>query len=270
MAAKSCAGSARSSPWSRWQVCSVRSFSPTFTRPRETYAGILHGHPVSFAAFKQGPWYHYGVLALEQTQLSMRSPFLDNDFVRTVFRAPASALASNEVSLRLIADGNRALLRIPTDRGLAGNRGRISGAASRGLLEFLFKAEYAYDMGMPQWLARLDHAVSPLRLERVFLGRHKIFHFRVWYRDALAGYVREMLLDPRSLSRPYIERKGLEAVVRGHLKGDRNYTTELHKVLTLELLHRLFLDNSETWACGGRQGPPVVLPQLEMERASLR
>jgi hypothetical protein len=32
-------------------------------------------------------------------------------------------------------------------------------------------------------------------------------------------------------------------VVRSHLKGDRNYTTEIHKVLTLELLHRLFLDS---------------------------
>src|SRR5438477_1875397 len=223
----------------------------------ETYAGIHRGHPVSFAAFKQGPWYHYGVLGLEQTQLSMRSPYLDNDFVRTVFRSPASSLASHEVSLRLIADGNRALLRIPTDRGLAGNRGRVLGATSRGLLEFLFKAEYAYDMGMPQWLARLDHALSPLRLERIFLGRNKAFHFRVWYRDALAGYVQEMLLDPRALSRPYIERKGLEAVVRGHLKGDRNYTTELHKVLTIEILHRLFQDNPET-GCSGGPGVPVA------------
>jgi asparagine synthase (glutamine-hydrolysing) len=226
---------------------------PDVHQAGETYAGILRGHPVSFAAFKQGPWYFYGVLALEQTQVSMRSPFLDNDFVRTVFRSPASALASNEVSLRLIADGNRALLRIPTDRGLAGNQGRISGAISRGLLEFLFKAEYAYDMGMPQWLARLDHAFSPLRPEHLFLGRHKVFHFRVWYRDAVAGYVQEMLLDPRALSRPYIERKGLEAMVRGHVKGDRNYTTELHKVLTLELVHRLFLDNPETGGRGGRR-----------------
>ncbi len=211
----------------------------------ETYAGLLRGHPLSFAVFKQGPWHHYGVLALEQTQLSLRSPYLDNDFVRTVFRAPESALATSEVSLRVIADGNGDLLRIPTDRGLAGNGGRLSGAASRSLLEFLFKAEYAYDLGMPQWAARVDHVLSPLRLERLFLGRHKIFHFRVWYRDALAGYLREMLLDSRSLSRPYIDRKGLETLVRGHLKGDRNHTSEIHKVLTLEILHRLFIDNPE-------------------------
>ena len=31
-------------------------------------------------------------------------------------------------------------------------------------------------------------------------------------------------------------------MVGGHLKGDRNYTNEIHKVLTLELLYRLFLD----------------------------
>jgi asparagine synthase (glutamine-hydrolysing) len=221
-------------------------FAPEFLRytrqASETYAGILSGHPVSFAAFKQGPWHLYGILAMEQTQISVRTPFLDNDLVRTVFRAPESALADGDLALRLIADGNGDLLRIPTDRGLGGSGGRLSEVASHAFLEFLFKAEYGYDMGMPQWVARLDHALSRLHLERLFLGRHKIFHFRVWYRDALSQYVREVLLDPQTLSRPHFERKGVEAMVRGHLKGDRNYTTPIHKALTLELLHRLFLD----------------------------
>jgi asparagine synthase (glutamine-hydrolysing) len=211
---------------------------------RQTYDDLLSEHPVSFAVFKQGPWHQYGVLALEQTQLSMRSPYLDNDLVRTVFRAPELALATSAISLRLIADGNDALMRIATDRGLGGDRGCIPEAASHAVLEFLFRAEYAYDRGMPQWLARVDHALSILHLERLFLGRHKIFHFRLWYRDILAGHVRETLLDPRSLSRPYLERRRIETVVQGHLTGDRNYTTELHKLLTLELLHRLFLDSN--------------------------
>jgi len=208
----------------------------------ERYTGLVRGHPLSFAAFKQAPWHHYGVLALEQTQLSLRSPYLDNDLVRTAFRAPPSALATNEVRLRLIGDGNPALRRIRTDRGFGGGGGHLAAAASRGFFEFWFKAEYAYDYAMPEWLARIDHRLSAFRLERLFLGRHKFYHFRVWYRDVLSEYVREMLLDPRTLSRPYLERKGLEAVVKGHLKGDRNYTIEIHQVLTLELLHRLFVD----------------------------
>jgi hypothetical protein len=31
--------------------------------------------------------------------------------------------------------------------------------------------------------------------------------------------------------------------VNGHLTGNRNYTTEIHRLLTLELTHRLFLDS---------------------------
>ncbi len=172
----------------------------------------------------------------------MRSPYLDNDLVRTVFRAPKSGRESSDVRVRLVWDGNPALGRIRTDRGVGAGPGRLSRLISRGLLNFTSKAEYAYDYGMPQWLAQLDHLFSPLHLERFFLGKHRLLHFRVWYRDALSSYVRQMLLDDRALSRPYLDRKGLEAVVRGHLKGDRNYTVEIHKVLTLELLHRLFFD----------------------------
>jgi asparagine synthase (glutamine-hydrolysing) len=215
----------------------------------KTYAAVRNVHPVTFAAFRQSPWYHHGVLALEQTQLTVRSPYLDNNFVRAVYLAPSSGNGNGgskgdggDVRLRLIADGSAALRRIPSDRGVGGDFGPLRSAISRGLLEFTFKAEYAYDYGMPQWVAQADHLFSQLRLERLFLGRHKFLHYRVWYRDALAGYVREILLDPRTLSRPYLERKSLERMVNSHLRGDRNYTTTIHKMLTLELLNRQFFD----------------------------
>ena len=210
---------------------------------KQTYAALVNGHPLSFAVFRQAPWHHYGLLALEQTQLSLRSPYLDNDFVRAVFRAPQAMLTNNDVSLRLIADGSPELRKIRTDRGLSGNHWRLRAAALRSFLEFTFKAEYAYDYGMPQAVAKIDHLFSSFHLERLFLGRHKFYHFRIWYRDALAKYIREMLLDSRTLSRPYLQRSAVEAIVRGHTKGDRNHTTEIHKILTLELLHRLFLDS---------------------------
>jgi asparagine synthase (glutamine-hydrolysing) len=234
----------------------VRAFKPTTPAPglfsaelmsqvkasHETYGRIVEGHPLSFAVFRQAPWHHYGLLSLEQTQLSLRSPFLDNDFVRTVFRAPESACANNDVCLRLIAEGNPALRGIRTDRGLITNPGRFSTSVLQSYLEFTAKAEYAYDYGMPQWVAGVDHAFAPLHFERLFLGRHKFYHFRVWYRDALAKYVQDMLLDPRTLSRPYLERKAIEPMVKAHIKGNRNYTTEIHDLLSLELLHRLFVD----------------------------
>ncbi len=216
--------------------------TPYFRQAQATYNGFAQTHPVTFAAFRQAPWHHYGLFALEQTQLSVRSPYLDNDLVRTAFRAPQSSLTTADDCLRLIADGDAGLRQIRADRGLGGNHGRLTAAAARSFLEFTFKAEYAYDYGMPQWVARIDHLCSPLHFERIFLGRHKFYHFRVWYRDALASYVREMLLDSRTLSRPYLERNAVERIVQGHLKEGRNYTTEIHKVLTLELVQRQFLD----------------------------
>ena len=133
-------------------------FQPEFLshvrQAEQTYARNIQGNALSFAVFKQSPWNHYGILALEQTQLALRTPYLDNDLIRAVFRAPQSALAGSQDSLRLIADGKRELLRIPTDRGIGGERGQFSGAVYHAFLEFLFKAEYAYDMGMPQSVAR--------------------------------------------------------------------------------------------------------------------
>jgi asparagine synthase (glutamine-hydrolysing) len=208
----------------------------------QTYAGLLRTHPVSFAVFRQAPWFNYGLLALEQTQVTMRSPYLDNDLVRVVFRAPAPASTTNDACLRLIADGDPALAQLPTDRGVGGAAGPLASAASRAFLQFQFKAEYAYDYGMPQWAAWVDGRLSRLRLERAFLGRHKFSHFRLWYRTVLADHVREMLLDSRTLSRPYVERRRIEAIVESHVAGTGNFTTEIHKLLTLELVHRLFVD----------------------------
>jgi asparagine synthase (glutamine-hydrolysing) len=209
-------------------------------RAEETYNRSLQVHPMTFVAFRQSPWHHFGVLGLEQTQVAVRSPYLDNDLVRTIYKAPGTIAANEEARLRLIREGNPALAKLRTDRGIGG----LNSVFTRGLLEFLFKAEYAYDYGMPQWVAQVDHLFAPLHLERIWLGRHKVFHFRVWYRDQLAKYVREMLLDPRSLARPYVEPKAVRAVVEGHIKGNRNYTTEIHRLLTLELTHRLFVDSN--------------------------
>jgi asparagine synthase (glutamine-hydrolysing) len=215
-------------------------------RAYSTYAGIRRVHPVTFAAFRQSPWYHHGVLALEQTQLTVRSPFLANDFVAAVYRAPANLPASEDVRLRLIADGSQDLRRIPSDRGVGGTLGPLASALARAWFEFTFKAEYACDYGMPQWAERINSWISPLRLDRIFLGRHKFLHYRVWYREALADYVQEILLDHRTLSRPFLQGTKVEAMVKGHVRGERNSTTAIHKLLTMELLFRQFFDAQST------------------------
>jgi asparagine synthase (glutamine-hydrolysing) len=218
------------------------SFSSHLKRAKEKYRSLVQVHPLSFAVFCQAPWHHYGLLSLEQSQLTLRSPYLDNEFVRTVFRAPQETLKNDEISLRLIGDGDPALRRLRTDRGIGGDLPYWAAALQRAYLEFTFKAEYAYDYGMPQAAVRVDHALSSFHLERMFLGRHKFYHYRAWYRDVLGNFVREILLDRRAISRPYLQRNAVESMIKDHLGGRRNCTTAIHKILTLEYIHRLFID----------------------------
>jgi asparagine synthase (glutamine-hydrolysing) len=83
-----------------------------------------------------------------------------------------------------------------------------------------------------------------LGLERIFLGRHKIYHYRVWYRDALSDFVRDTLFSSKSLARPWVVPATVRSMVSSHLKGNRNHTMEIHKLLSLEILHRLFFDRN--------------------------
>ncbi|MBV9298468.1 MAG: hypothetical protein JO066_05780 [Verrucomicrobia bacterium] len=207
-----------------------------------TYANELGGNLLSFIAFKQAPWYMTGKFAVERSQVTLRTPFLDNDLVSLAYQAPRGVALSNEGALRLIADGKPVLGRFGTDRGVAFRSIPGVTRAHHLFQEFTFKAEYAYDYGMPQWLARSDHVLMPFHLERLFLGRHKVHHFRVWYRDALSRYLKAILLDPRTRARPYIRGEFLEKIIRSHTEGYGNYTLELHKVLTLELIQRTLME----------------------------
>lgn len=211
---------------------------------QRTYAEEARGSRLAFIAFKQVPWHHFARFSVEQSQLSVRSPFLDNDLVALAFRAPTSPDAGLELSLRLIADGNAQLARIPTDRGLTYPARGIGNRFKRSFHEFLAKAEYAYDYGMPDWLARADRCLAPLHLERLFLGRQKFCHFRSWYRDRLTGFVRDILLDSRSLNRPYLQRQGVERIVSEHTSGRRNHTLSLHKLLSAEFIHRSLFERA--------------------------
>jgi asparagine synthase (glutamine-hydrolysing) len=216
---------------------------PLIQAAAETYATELNDHRVSFCVFKQAPWYSRKVFALERSQLVLRTPYLDNDLVALAYQAPPECLDIS-FPLRLISEGNPALAEVWTDRGFNLRPAPGTRRARRLLQEFTFKAEYAYDVGMPQWLARIDHVLSPLHLEKVFLGRHKTYHFRVWFRDELADYVKEILLDSRSLQRPYLRRRQVENTIKEHVNGSGNHTDEIIRLLTVELMQKKLLESA--------------------------
>jgi asparagine synthase (glutamine-hydrolysing) len=208
----------------------------------QTYFSELSEHRLSFVAFKQVPWHHYSRLALEQSQLTLRSPYLDNDLVALAFQMPNKLSSTNELSLRLITEGNHALGKIQTDRGVLYPPLPVITKLTNLYQELTFKAEYVFDYGMPHWLAKFDNMFNGLHFERIFLGRHKFYHFRMWYRNDLSHYVKNILLDKRTRDRPYFNARRIEGMVKSHIEGKGNYTLEIHRVLTSELLQRQLIE----------------------------
>lgn len=196
----------------------------------------------SYIAFKQVPWHHYNRYCMEQSQLTIRSPYLDNELVALSFQAPAELSINKALAFRLIAESKPSLAELPTDRGVFSRASLFPFKIKQWIEEFMPRAEYVYDYGMPQWLSRIDRYLSPLHIERFFLGRQKYYHFRIWYKNELSDYVKEILLDQRTLNRTYLDRSCIERMVTAHVKGSGNYTLELHKLLTSELIQRLLIE----------------------------
>ena len=170
------------------------------------------------------PWSGYGNLNIRQSQLVVRTPFLDNDFVNLIFRALDKVLRNNEVSFRLINDGNPLLTKIGDARGIKTSK--------------LFS-----NCNILNWIIRIKKYCWNIECKRRFLSINNSHHFRIWYRHKLSDYVKEILLDERSTIRFYINKASIEHIVTEHLKGKKNYTLEISKLLIAEFVHRLFIDD---------------------------
>ncbi len=213
------------------------SFTPEFNellqQAADTYRQEAAGHRLSFIAFKQVPWHHYPRHSIERSQVTPRAPFLDNELVALAYRAPTRLATSPQPLLELIAAGNPRLESVPTDRMLQRGKPSLVAKLRQQWQEFTAKAEYAYDYGMPRRLVQADHILSRLHLERLFLGRHKFYHYRIWYQNQLSDYLRTRI----STGSPSCYRDGAVAqMINEHLGGRSNRTLELHRMLTVQLI----------------------------------
>jgi asparagine synthase (glutamine-hydrolysing) len=220
-------------------------FTPGFARlldtAEETYRAEAAGHRLTFIACKQVPWFHHARFAIEKSQLTPRSPFLDNELVALAYQVPGHLALSPRPLLDLIASGNSRFAAIGTDRGLRRRSVPLVSHVANSWHNFTAKAEYASDYGMPGWLARASRTVPRLRWERLFLGRHKFYHFRSWYRDQLAGAVRAQTDSANNPPLFCYRDDSVRRVVDQHMAGDANRTLELHQLLSVQLIDRLLI-----------------------------
>lgn len=217
-------------------------FRPYVQKAHATFADICAGHRLSFSVFKEVPWHLYGCLAAAQSQLTLRTPYLDNDLVGLFYQLLMPPRSPLQISTRLIIENNPELIKTPTDRGMMGEKHILFSRLDKILHWLTFKMDYYCNEGLPHWFAKFEDPLSQFNLGKHILGNHKYLHYRVWFRKDLSFYVKEILTDKTTTGKPYWN-KSLEKVIYDHIKGYGNYANEINMILTVELIHRLFIES---------------------------
>ncbi len=200
-------------------------------------------HPVSFSAFKEIPWNLYGSLAAGKSQLTFRSPYLDNEIVALAYRAPPNSRSLPNSALRLINEMNPNLGAIPTDRGLLWRSNKVIQFLRRVPIEVSFKLDYYHKDGLPNALKLFEPCLNLLDQLHI-LGQHKYLPYRLWFKRELAGYLSDTVSGQRFRQMPYWNSSFLKTIVDDHQCGNKNYLKEINALLTLEAVDRLLIRGS--------------------------
>jgi asparagine synthase (glutamine-hydrolysing) len=216
--------------------------SPDFSRSVNASVKNLSDskeHPVTFAAFREIPWNLVGSLAAGKSQLTFRTPYLDNELVALAYQSPERLRKSSLRASRLVRANNAVLCEIPTDRGFVNDNSGLEFLFQRFFAEATFKIDYYNSEGLPHLLSRFDPVLRRVSSSLGIFGLHKYLPYRHWLRRELAGYINDKLVDVQARRMPFWNPDLLKSMAKDHIRGRKNYVREINAVLTLEAVERL-------------------------------
>ena len=188
-----------------------------------------------------------GFTAIEMTQLVVRSPFLDQELIVLLLKAPVRYVQGKSVQKFIVKKNCPPLADILSNRAdyirsndLLKNAKLKSLSLICGPLEKLDRVYLRTTVPHP--FVRMDPFMKATRLERVFLGISLLTGYRRWMKNELRDFFENMLLDERTLSRPYYNPQFIKEMTSDHFSHRANYTREIGRIVSFEIWHRLFVD----------------------------
>src|SRR6266446_33711 len=198
-------------------------------------------HPLSRVVTEEIPWYESGRLTVEQSNVILRTPYMDNELVKLMYQAPPGFRASRDLQVRYIREKRPELGTLRTDLGRIETDGPLISKLVDIPFWALFKIEYLYLYATPHWLTWVDRRLEKLRPERILTGRQKFEAYRIWLKTDFADFLHQTLLNPRAHCTNFFDKRSLARVVASHTAGTHNYLNEINKILTLELIYSSLL-----------------------------
>src|SRR5262249_20268516 len=127
-----------------------------------------------FAIFKGIPWKLATTFRLANSQLPVRSPFLDNEVLRLACVCSASILKASNLASSLIRRENPKFLVVPTDRGESGENSSLAKNLRRMLYSATFKLDYLLFDGTPDVFTLF---IDAIRIHDVVPFRHRYLDY---------------------------------------------------------------------------------------------
>jgi asparagine synthase (glutamine-hydrolysing) len=194
------------------------------------------GNVARFAVFKEIPWRLATIARLANSQLQVRTPYLDNEILRLACTYPA--ICTQRLPLSLVKKLRPDLAGIPTDRGQSATNHALSETFRRAWYTGTFKLDYWLSEGLR---GRLSSTIDSLDLDWLLPRRHKYLDYRRWLRGPLRPYLEETLRGKNTLVSGIVGAKGVDRIVSDHTTGRANDLTDINALLTLELVHKCLL-----------------------------
>ena len=197
-------------------------------------------HPVTFAAFREIPWNIHGTLAACRSQVTFRTPYLDNELVALAYQAPESVRSSSASAVELIQHADPKLASVPTDMALLGKAKGAVAAGCKVAAKVTFKLDYLCNEGLPSAFSWLDPLIDWSSRTVGVPGQHKYLWYRRWFRRELASWLREQMDDSSVQQSPFWQPKYVRDIAERHIAGRQNSVRELNAILTLAKIRQLF------------------------------
>jgi asparagine synthase (glutamine-hydrolysing) len=229
-------------------------FLPEAEAANETLASLLEQHPLTAELTMDIPWFWAGNLALESSQVTLRSPYLDNDFLKILYCAPScNSDFGSRFQLEFVRNHRPELARLTTDKGMMAGVNPVFAKFWRLLVRTLVRIDVAYfserfPCRLPPFTVSLDTWLSHMGIDRLIFGHFQLVQYRQWFRDQLAEFLQDILLSCQTLNRPYWDRACLRKIVQDHIRGKANNSREIRKALQIEMLHRVLIERD--WESG--------------------
>jgi asparagine synthase (glutamine-hydrolysing) len=176
----------------------------------------------------------------EAAALTVRTPYLDNEFVNLMLAAPEFDDTSH-LQKKIILRNNLELAQILTNRGEFAMKKRM-GVVHKHIKKTMNLMDMAFNWEqLPKKYLWGCNLMELARFDNIFKGCKEWSFYRCWFKKDLQQYMRSIINDPITLERPIWNKKVIETLVDQHTSGFVNRTWEIDRVLAFEIWMRQML-----------------------------